>query len=53
MRLSEVLPTDARAVQCTLFVKSIASNWLVSLHQGLTRCINCHIKKRVPDDFGR
>jgi ectoine hydroxylase-related dioxygenase (phytanoyl-CoA dioxygenase family) len=36
MRLSEALPTDARAVQCTLFVKSIASNWLVPLHQDLS-----------------
>jgi hypothetical protein len=36
VRLSEALPTDARAVQCTLFVKSIASNWLVSLHQDLS-----------------
>ena len=36
MRLSKALPTDARAVQCTLFVKSIASNWLVSLHQDLS-----------------
>jgi Phytanoyl-CoA dioxygenase (PhyH) len=36
MRLSKALPTDARAVQCALFVKSIASNWLVSLHQDLS-----------------
>jgi Phytanoyl-CoA dioxygenase (PhyH) len=36
MRLSEALPTSARAVQCTLFAKSIASNWLVALHQDLS-----------------
>ena len=36
VRLSEALPTDARAVQCTLFAKSIASNWLVALHQDLS-----------------
>ncbi len=35
-RLSGALPTDARAVQCTLFVKSTASNWLVSIHQDLS-----------------
>ena len=35
-RLSEALPADARAVQCTLFVKSTASNWLVSIHQDLS-----------------
>jgi hypothetical protein len=30
------LPLDARAVQCALFVKSRAINWLVPLHQDLT-----------------
>jgi ectoine hydroxylase-related dioxygenase (phytanoyl-CoA dioxygenase family) len=35
-RLSEALPDDARPVQCTLFVKSAASNWLVSIHQDLS-----------------
>ena len=35
-RLSGALPADARPVQCTLFVKSTASNWLVSIHQDLS-----------------
>ena len=35
-RLSGALPADARPVQCALFVKSTASNWLVSIHQDLS-----------------
>ena len=35
-RLRELLPVGARPVQCTLFVKSIDKNWLVSLHQDLS-----------------
>lgn len=35
-RLSGILSTDVIPVQCTLFVKSIESNWLVSLHQDLS-----------------
>jgi Phytanoyl-CoA dioxygenase (PhyH) len=35
-RLRETLPVGATAVQCTLFVKSIEKNWLVSLHQDLS-----------------
>jgi len=35
-RLAEVLPVDARPVQCTLFTKSTTNNWLVSLHQDLS-----------------
>ena len=31
-----MLPTDAAAVQCTLFDKSPQKNWLVSLHQDLS-----------------
>ena len=36
VRLREALPANAAAVQCTLFVKSIEKNWLVSLHQDLS-----------------
>jgi Phytanoyl-CoA dioxygenase (PhyH) len=35
-RLSGILSTELLPVQCTLFVKSIESNWLVSLHQDLS-----------------
>ncbi len=35
-RLRTLLPLDACAVQCTSFVKTIDSNWLVSLHQDLS-----------------
>ena len=35
-RVSEFLPVKAIPVQCTLFVKSIENNWLVSLHQDLS-----------------
>lgn len=34
--LSPFLPEDPLAVQCTLFEKSLARNWLVSLHQDLS-----------------
>jgi ectoine hydroxylase-related dioxygenase (phytanoyl-CoA dioxygenase family) len=32
----EVLPERARAVQCTFFEKSAATNWLVPIHQDLS-----------------
>jgi ectoine hydroxylase-related dioxygenase (phytanoyl-CoA dioxygenase family) len=35
-RLSDALRANVRPVQCTLFVKSTASNWLVSIHQDLS-----------------
>jgi len=35
-RLSGVASTEVIPVQCTLFAKSIESNWLVSLHQDLS-----------------
>lgn len=35
-RLRSLLPRGAVAVQCTLFDKSPAKNWLVSLHQDLS-----------------
>ena len=35
-RLSGILSTEVIPVQCTLFVKSAESNWLVSLHQDLS-----------------
>jgi hypothetical protein len=31
-RLREVMPTDGRVVQCTLFEKRLDKNWLVALH---------------------
>jgi hypothetical protein len=34
--ISNLLPRDAVAVQCTLFDKSPGKNWLVSLHQDLS-----------------
>src|SRR5580693_5595517 len=34
--LRDALLTDLRPVQCTLFVKSVTKNWLVSLHQDLS-----------------
>jgi ectoine hydroxylase-related dioxygenase (phytanoyl-CoA dioxygenase family) len=34
-RVREALPHESVPVQCTLFVKSLARNWLVSLHQDL------------------
>jgi Phytanoyl-CoA dioxygenase (PhyH) len=34
--ISDLLPRDAVAVQCTLFDKSPGKNWLVSLHQDLS-----------------
>jgi ectoine hydroxylase-related dioxygenase (phytanoyl-CoA dioxygenase family) len=35
-RLQPLLPSNAQVVQCTLFVKSVEKNWLVSLHQDLS-----------------
>jgi hypothetical protein len=35
-RIRELLPANARPVQCTLFAKTAESNWLVSLHQDLS-----------------
>lgn len=35
-RFQSLLPADARTVQCTLFEKSVAKNWLVALHQDLS-----------------
>jgi hypothetical protein len=35
-RISASLPVNARAVQCTLFVKSLGTNWLVPFHQDLS-----------------
>src|SRR3569833_3210187 len=35
-RISGILAKDAVAVQCTLFSKSIETNWLVPLHQDLS-----------------
>jgi hypothetical protein len=35
-RLRPVMPTDVRAVQCTLFEKGLDKNWLVALHQDLS-----------------
>jgi hypothetical protein len=34
--LRPLLSSNAQAVQCTLFVKSVEKNWLVSLHQDLS-----------------
>jgi ectoine hydroxylase-related dioxygenase (phytanoyl-CoA dioxygenase family) len=35
-RIHPFLPSNAQVVQCTLFVKSVEKNWLVSLHQDLS-----------------
>jgi hypothetical protein len=35
-RISPCLPVNARAVQCTLFAKSLGTNWLVPLHQDVS-----------------
>lgn len=35
-RVRSCLSADARAVQCTLFIKSMITNWLVPLHQDLS-----------------
>src|SRR5262245_48595365 len=35
-RLKPILGRDAKALDCTLFVKSRATNWLVPLHQDLS-----------------
>src|SRR3984885_6005625 len=42
-RIRSLLPRNAVAVQCTLFDKSPAKNWLVSLHQDLS----IPVKRRV------
>ena len=42
-RIRSLLPRNAVAVQCTLFDKSPAKNWLVSLHQDLS----IPVKERV------
>lgn len=44
--ISDLLPRDAVAVQCTLFDKSPGKNWLVSLHQDLS----VPVKDRVDGD---
>jgi ectoine hydroxylase-related dioxygenase (phytanoyl-CoA dioxygenase family) len=36
IRLSNLIPHDACAVQCTYFTKSSTHNWLVTLHQDLS-----------------
>jgi ectoine hydroxylase-related dioxygenase (phytanoyl-CoA dioxygenase family) len=35
-RIRPLLASNAQVVQCTLFVKSVEKNWLVSLHQDLS-----------------
>ena len=42
-RINSLLPRNALAVQCTLFDKSPAKNWLVALHQDLS----IPVKERV------
>lgn len=41
--VSEALPSDARAVQCTFFEKSAAKNWLVPIHQDLSIPVSCRV----------
>jgi len=43
--ISHLLPPDAVAVQCTLFVKSPEKNWLVTLHQDLS----IPVQERIDD----
>jgi Phytanoyl-CoA dioxygenase (PhyH) len=43
-RLRDVLPADAVAVQCTLFEKSPARNWLVAPHQDLAIPVAEHVE---------
>jgi Phytanoyl-CoA dioxygenase (PhyH) len=43
-RLRDVLPADAVAVQCTLFEKSPARNWLVTPHQDLAIPVAEHVE---------
>jgi hypothetical protein len=43
LRLREVLPRDARVVQCTLFDKSLEHNWLVTLHQDLAIPVSARV----------
>ena len=42
-RMRELLPADARAVQCTFFTKSMENNWLVSFHQDLSIPVAEHV----------
>jgi len=48
--IGRLLPRDAAAVQCTLFDKSPAKNWLVSLHQDLSIPVRCRVEN--PDCSG-
>ncbi len=46
--IAELLPSNNVAVQCTLFDKTVAKNWLVPLHQDLSipvreRCEHIHL----------
>lgn len=41
--LSQVMPADAVAVQCTLFSKSDETNWSVSAHQDLSIPVAFHV----------
>jgi hypothetical protein len=46
--IAKLLPPDPVAVQCTLFEKTVAKNWLVPLHQDLSipvreRCEDIHL----------
>jgi hypothetical protein len=45
-RLQAFLPVDPTPVQCTLFVKSIHKNWLVSLHQDLSIPVSERVDSR-------
>jgi hypothetical protein len=42
--LKELLPTNAVAVQCTLFDKSPTKNWLVALHQDLSIPVKARVE---------
>ena len=56
-RIASVLPDAAVAVQCTLFDKSLETNWLVALHQDLSipvrervdspQCVTWSVKEGV------
>jgi ectoine hydroxylase-related dioxygenase (phytanoyl-CoA dioxygenase family) len=43
-KLHSLLPKNAQAVQCTLFVKSVEKNWLVSLHQDLSIPVSARVE---------
>jgi Phytanoyl-CoA dioxygenase (PhyH) len=43
-RLVALLPSNAVAVQCTLFAKTPTKNWLVALHQDLTIPVACKVE---------